>query len=62
MTVENPVNLAYGEGSLPLHMDLLMYESPPGIQLLHCLKYSYSLYISYIAILKFVIIINILIF
>ena len=35
---EEPSNLAYGEGALPLHSDLLFYESAPGIQLLHGLR------------------------
>ncbi|KAK9475670.1 taurine catabolism dioxygenase TauD, TfdA family-domain-containing protein [Lipomyces japonicus] len=30
-------NIAYTSVVLPLHMDLLYYESPPGIQLLHCI-------------------------
>ncbi|KAK9390183.1 taurine catabolism dioxygenase TauD, TfdA family-domain-containing protein [Lipomyces mesembrius] len=30
-------NIAYTSESLPLHMDLLYYESPPGVQLLHCI-------------------------
>ncbi|CAJ0898190.1 12647_t:CDS:2 [Entrophospora sp. SA101] len=33
-------NIAYSNLELGLHMDLLYYESPPGIQLLHCLKNS----------------------
>ena len=43
MVSEKPINLAYGGGSLPLHMDLLMYESPPGIQMLHCIKFVASM-------------------
>ena len=35
---ENPDNLAYKGHDLPLHCDIPYYESPPGIQLLHCLK------------------------
>ena len=30
-----PTNLADGEGALPVHSDLLFYESAPGIQWLH---------------------------
>ncbi|KAK9238918.1 taurine catabolism dioxygenase TauD, TfdA family-domain-containing protein [Lipomyces kononenkoae] len=30
-------NIAYTSENLPLHMDLLYYESPPGVQLLHCI-------------------------
>ncbi|CAN3376074.1 hypothetical protein DIURU_003118 [Diutina rugosa] len=33
-------NIAYTKVFLPLHMDLLYYESPPGLQLLHALKNS----------------------
>jgi len=42
---EDPINIVYAGGSLPLHMDLLMYESPPGIQLLHCLKSVPNIYL-----------------
>ena len=35
---EKPNNLANSTDSLPLHSDLVTYESPPGIQLLHCIK------------------------
>ena len=35
---KEPVNLAFNEGPLPLHNDLVFYESPPGIQFLFCLK------------------------
>ncbi|KAK9472450.1 uncharacterized protein V1510DRAFT_417547 [Dipodascopsis tothii] len=30
-------NIAYTSENLGLHMDLLYYESPPGVQLLHCI-------------------------
>lgn len=30
------INVAYTAAALPLHMDLAYYESPPGLQLLHC--------------------------
>ncbi|CAG8500577.1 6833_t:CDS:2 [Funneliformis caledonium] len=33
-------NIAYTSLNLNLHMDLLYYESPPGLQFLHCLKNS----------------------
>ena len=33
-----PSNLAYTEGVLPFHQDLVFYESAPGIQFLFCLK------------------------
>ena len=34
----NPINLAYSAAPLEFHNDLVYYESPPGIQFLHCLK------------------------
>jgi gamma-butyrobetaine dioxygenase len=39
---KNPVNIAYTPLELRPHMDLLYYESPPGIQLLHCLRFDES--------------------
>ena len=30
--------IAYTDAELQLHMDLTYYESPPGIQLLHCVR------------------------
>ena len=38
--VSSPKNtdVAYAQVPLPLHMDQPYYESPPGLQLLHCLK------------------------
>lgn len=36
---DNPINIAYSNAKLELHMDLMYYESPPGLQFLHCLKY-----------------------
>lgn len=33
-------NLAYTNTFLPLHMDLLYYESPPGVQMLHAIDNS----------------------
>ena len=35
---ENPINIAYTGEALSPHMDLIYYESPPGLQLLHCLR------------------------
>ena len=35
---KEPTNVAFNESYLPLHADLIFYESAPGIQLLHCLK------------------------
>lgn len=31
-----PINIAYAPVALDLHVDLVYYESPPGLQLLHC--------------------------
>lgn len=31
-----PINIAYAPVGLDLHCDLVYYESPPGLQLLHC--------------------------
>ena len=36
----DPVNIAYSAVDLPLHMDLVYLESPPGLQFLHCLENS----------------------
>ncbi|XP_064606801.1 probable gamma-butyrobetaine dioxygenase [Liolophura sinensis] len=36
----DPINIAYSVSRLNLHMDLLNYESPPGLQLLHCLSFD----------------------
>lgn len=38
--VKQANNIAYTNSFLPLHMDLLYYESPPGLQLLHSLRNS----------------------
>lgn len=38
--VKNAKNIAYTNSFLPLHMDLLYYESPPGLQLLHAIRNS----------------------
>jgi hypothetical protein len=37
---KDPINIAYSNASLDLHMDLAYYESPPGLQLLHCLRFD----------------------
>ncbi|CCG80709.1 putative Gamma-butyrobetaine hydroxylase subfamily [Taphrina deformans PYCC 5710] len=36
--VESAKNVAYTNVDLDLHMDLLYYESPPGLQFLYCLE------------------------
>ncbi len=35
---KDPINIAYSNAGLDLHMDLAYFESPPGLQLLHCLQ------------------------
>jgi alpha-ketoglutarate-dependent taurine dioxygenase len=40
VSTDNPINIAYSNIALDLHQDLPYYESPPGVQLLHCLKFS----------------------
>lgn len=42
VSTDNPINIAYSNMALELHQDLPYYESPPGVQLLHCLKFSPS--------------------
>ncbi|KAI5808100.1 hypothetical protein DFH27DRAFT_465520, partial [Peziza echinospora] len=37
-SLPNSKNIAYTPLNLGLHMDLLYYESPPGLQFLHCLQ------------------------
>ncbi|XP_065882771.1 gamma-butyrobetaine dioxygenase-like isoform X4 [Dysidea avara] len=39
---DNPATIANTGEGLPLHMDLLYYKSPPGLSLLHCLRYDDS--------------------
>lgn len=39
---KKPINIAYTDQALPLHMDLPYYESPPGLQLLHCLNFNHT--------------------
>ncbi|XP_019855257.1 PREDICTED: trimethyllysine dioxygenase, mitochondrial-like [Amphimedon queenslandica] len=34
----DPINIAYTDEALDFHMDLVYYQSPPGIQLLHCIR------------------------
>ncbi len=36
----NPINVAYSPIPLELHLDLAYYESPPGLQLLHCVRFD----------------------
>ncbi|XP_070179719.1 gamma-butyrobetaine dioxygenase-like isoform X2 [Littorina saxatilis] len=35
-----PINAAYTPKKLELHMDQVMYESPPGVQALHCIEFD----------------------
>lgn len=39
-SIPNPNNVAYTSLPLPIHADLCYYEAPPGIQLLHCIKFD----------------------
>lgn len=39
-SVPNPTNIAYTHQELGLHQDLLYFDSPPALQLLHCMKNS----------------------
>lgn len=39
VSMENSHAIAYTTQQLVYHMDQQFYESPPGLQLLHCLKY-----------------------
>ena len=34
------INLAYTTEAIGPHMDLCYYESPPGLQLLHCMQFD----------------------
>uniref|UniRef100_A0A7S0J2F9 TauD/TfdA-like domain-containing protein n=1 Tax=Calcidiscus leptoporus TaxID=127549 RepID=A0A7S0J2F9_9EUKA len=36
----DPINLAYSTEAIGAHMDLCYYESPPGLQLLHCIQHD----------------------
>lgn len=36
----NAINIAYTNAHLDPHMDLIYYESPPGLQLLHCIEFD----------------------
>ena len=40
MTSLTPINAAYSDAELDFHMDLSHYESPPGLQFLHCLRFD----------------------
>jgi alpha-ketoglutarate-dependent taurine dioxygenase len=37
---DSAINLAYTNEAIGPHMDLCYYESPPGLQLLHCLRFD----------------------
>ena len=39
-SMDDPINVAYSNLGLELHIDLAYYESPPGLQLLHCLQFD----------------------
>jgi alpha-ketoglutarate-dependent taurine dioxygenase len=42
-TEKNPINIAYTNAKLRHHQDLAYYESPPGLQFLHCLAFDDSI-------------------
>ena len=37
---KNPSNVTHSSKGIPLHMDFLNYESPPGLQFLHCIEFD----------------------
>ena len=42
--MERPTNLAHTTAALPFHMDNCWYESPPGLQFLHCIRLDMRIY------------------
>ncbi|XP_070180244.1 gamma-butyrobetaine dioxygenase-like isoform X2 [Littorina saxatilis] len=40
ISTPKPINVAYSTVGLDFHMDLIYYESPPGLQFLHCLRFD----------------------
>ena len=40
VSTKNPINVAYTSEGLDFHVDLVYYESPPGLQFLHCLQFD----------------------
>lgn len=40
VTEATPINVAYSSVGLELHQDLVYYESPPGLQMLHCIDFA----------------------
>jgi len=40
VAVADPINVAYSTLGLVMHQDLVYYESPPGLQLLHCMRFD----------------------
>ncbi|KAK3093261.1 hypothetical protein FSP39_013394 [Pinctada imbricata] len=40
VSTPNPINVAYSSAHLDFHMDLIYYESAPGLQLLHCMRFD----------------------
>jgi gamma-butyrobetaine dioxygenase len=37
-TMDNPINIAYTNTGLDFHIDLVYYQSPPGLLMLHCYR------------------------
>ena len=44
ISTPKPINVAYSTVGLDFHMDLMYYESPPGLQFLHCLRYEENMH------------------
>uniref|UniRef100_A0A7S3UXS5 TauD/TfdA-like domain-containing protein n=1 Tax=Aplanochytrium stocchinoi TaxID=215587 RepID=A0A7S3UXS5_9STRA len=42
-TEANPINAAFSDAALEFHMDLAYFESPPGLQYLHALRFDTSM-------------------
>jgi len=40
VATSEPINVAYSNDELDFHMDLSYYESPPGIQFMHCVRFD----------------------
>ncbi|OQV25307.1 putative gamma-butyrobetaine dioxygenase [Hypsibius exemplaris] len=40
ISTPDPINVAYSDAELKPHIDLAYYESPPGLQLLHSLRFD----------------------
>mmetsp|Transcript_17189 Transcript_17189/g.40457 ORF Transcript_17189/g.40457 Transcript_17189/m.40457 type:complete len:472 (-) Transcript_17189:44-1459(-) len=58
VATDRPINIAYSNVGLPMHMDLIYYESPPALQMLHCMRFDPSIeggattFMDYVAVLE----------